>query len=349
MLAALRTFSDRLLGRGSSALTVPPLDGALRPDNRLEEAPDSFPASAPDCLVLMDGRPVWSETNLIRSQTGEIARFGSPVTALSISPGGTLAAATTENGISIGGQSPSALESLGCVTALAFESNTALWIAIGSTANPIDQWPRDLLELRRSGQLLRFDLKTGDLKLVANGLAYPNGFLWTAEGVVVSEAWAARVVRYDMNGKATPLVTDLPGYPAGISRSAAGFYWLAVFAPRSPLVELVLREPAYRRAMMRNVDPRYWIAPALRSGESFFEPMQGGALKQMGILKPWAPTQSYGLVVQFGPDFTPVQSLHSRAGGRRHGVTSVLEHDGELWLTAKGGDEVLRIAMGDRP
>jgi hypothetical protein len=31
MLGPLKAISDKLLGRGSAALTVPPLDGALRP------------------------------------------------------------------------------------------------------------------------------------------------------------------------------------------------------------------------------------------------------------------------------------------------------------------------------
>jgi hypothetical protein len=142
-----------------------------------------------------------------------------------------------------------------------------------------------------------------------------------------------------------PVISDLPGYPAGVSPSGAGGFWLALFAPRSPLIELVLREPAYRKAMMQEVDPAYWIAPALRSGQSFLEPMQGGALKQMGVLKPWAPTRSYGMAVELSDGFTPIQSLHSRAGGKRHGITSVLECDGELWLTSKGGDEVIRIDL----
>jgi hypothetical protein len=118
-----------------------------------------------------------------------------------------------------------------------------------------------------------------------------------------------------------------------------------VFAPRSPLIEFVLREPKYRRAMMAEVAPENWIAPALQSGLSFHEPMQGGALKQMGILKPWAPTRSYGLVVEVNENFVPIRSLHSRAGGRRHGITSAVESGGCLWLTSKGGDEVVTITL----
>lgn len=345
MLATLKTFSDRLLGRGTAALTVPPLDGAMRPNNRLEDAPAGIAATAPDCLTLHRGKPAWSEGSRMMSAAGQIADAGGAITAMA-SEGGRLAQAIAGNGVRIDGAAPQGLSGLDCVTALAFEGDGALWIAVGSTVNSADQWQRDLLELRRTGQLLRYDIGTGELRLVAEGLGYPNGLIWTADGVVVCEAWTVRLMRYDGNGRPTPLVSDLPGYPAGISRSSRGGFWLSLFAPRSPLIELVLREPAYRRAMMRDVEPQYWVAPALSSGRSFFEPMQGGALKQMGMLKPWAPTRSYGLVVEFSSNFTPVQSLHSRAGGRRHGVTSALEQDGVLWLTSKGGDEVLQIVVG---
>ena len=72
--------------------------------------------------------------------------------------------------------------------------------------------------------------------------------------------------------------------------------------------------------MMEEIDPRYWIAPALRSGNTFLEPMQGGSLKTMGVLKPWAPPRSYGLVIRLD-DAGPVRySLHSRVDGKHHGI-----------------------------
>jgi hypothetical protein len=111
------------------------------------------------------------------------------------------------------------------------------------------------------------------------------------------------------------------------------------------LIEFVLREPQYRKVMMAEVDREFWIAPALRSGHSFNEPMQGGALKQMGILKPWAPTRSYGLAIELTPDFEPVRSLHSRAGGKRHGITAAVEIDGTLWLASKGGHEIIAFEL----
>jgi hypothetical protein len=65
----------------------------------------------------------------------------------------------------------------------------------------------------------------------------------------------------------------------------------------------------------------------------------------MGILKPWAPTRSYGLIVALNDDHTPVESFHSRTGGKRHGLTSVAELGARLIVASKGGDEILAIEL----
>jgi hypothetical protein len=63
----------------------------------------------------------------------------------------------------------------------------------------------------------------------------------------------------------------------------------------------------------------------------------------MGIHKPWSPTRSYGLVVELDGKLQPVASYHSRANGRRHGVTSAICHDGAVVAAARGGNVILRM------
>ncbi|RRH74317.1 SMP-30/gluconolactonase/LRE family protein [Falsigemmobacter faecalis] len=341
MIGALRRVSDRLLGRGEAALTVPPLDGAWKPNNRLEEAAAGHGASAPMALVLQDGRPLWAEGARVMSAAGEIRIEPGVVTAMALSPAGVLAVGS--DGIAIGGERPAALAGLRCITALAWDAEGALWIAIGSELHGFAERSRDFLEQRRAGKLLRW--ADGQLSTVAEKLGFPWGLMPRDGGMVVAESWCKRLIWIDKSGQRRVLAEDLPGYPAGLAATPSGGAWLALFAPRSPLLELVLREPKYRREMMAEVPPDYWIAPALSSGRSFLEPMQGGALKQMGILKPWAPSRSAGLVAEFNAAWTPLQSLHSRAGGRRHGVTALAEAEGSLWLAVTGGDEVLRISV----
>jgi len=358
MSIAIGAWLERFLGRGSAAVTVPPLDGALKPNSLLEEAEPGFVMPAPDNLTPVEGVPVWSSGAQLLKLDGDkpslFATLQSNVTALAYSDAGYIAVACESHGIVIldpDGQSVNtALRDGGkynCVTALAFADDDALLVCIGSTENALSAWQRDLLEQARAGQLLRIDLNSGEVKQLANGLAFPSGVLAERDGsIIVSESWATRLIRFGADGRmGAQLIEDLPGYPARLARAARGGYWLSIFAPRSPLIEFVLREPTYRRAMMAEVAPENWIAPALQSGLSFHEPMQGGALKQMGILKPWAPTRSYGLVVELNRNFTPIRSLHSRAGGRRHGITSAVEFDGRLWLTSKGGGEVVALPL----
>ncbi len=112
-------------------------------------------------------------------------------------------------------------------------------------------------------------------------------------------------------------------------------------------MEFILREPAYRRRMMREIDPRFWIAPKLSSGYSYLEPMQGAHIRTMGILKPWAPPRSYGLVIRLTAEGLPTYSLHSRADGKHHGIVAAVECGEHLYVLAKGCGKILRLGVAD--
>ncbi len=132
---------------------------------------------------------------------------------------------------------------------------------------------------------------------------------------------------------------------AGYARGEDETIWLALFAPRSQLIEFVLSEERYRRRMIDEIDAEYWVAPCLRSGRSPLEPTQQGGVKQLGVLKPWSPSRSYGLIARLDRAFRPTASLHSRTNGRRHGVTSCLVSEGRLYFTAKGDGIVASCAL----
>ena len=97
--------------------------------------------------------------------------------------------------------------------------------------------------------------------------------------------------------------------------------------------------------MMAEIDPEYWIAPKLKSGQSFLEPMQGAHIKTMGVIKPWAPPRSYGLVIRLNADAVPLYALHSRVDGVNHGIVAAVEMDGALYAIAKGSGRLLRAPL----
>lgn len=325
------------------AITIPPLDGALRPNTALDDAEVVAGIPSPDNLVWLDGRAVCSSGAAVialeHGQPRQIAEFPAEVTALAVSPEGKLAVTTDDGKLSEGGHEVPLPGGIGCITALAYGPDGALWLANGSARHPASGWVADLMEHGATGSVWR-RLPGQDFHKVAGGLAWPNGLLPDPGGVTVSESWKHQLIRLE-GGRMTPVLRHLPGYPARLSPAADGGAWLAVFAPRTRLIEFVLLEKHYRYDMMAEVPRDYWIAPALRSGQSFLEPLQCGGIRTMGIHKGWSPSRSYGLVVRLDADFAPVASLHSRANGHRHGVTSVIEAGGRVLIASKGGDAVL--------
>ncbi len=75
--------------------------------------------------------------------------------------------------------------------------------------------------------------------------------------------------------------------------------------------------------------------------------MQGAHLRTMGVLKPWAPPRSYGLVIRLSPEGMPLYSLHSRVDGVNHGIVAAAEVAGFLYLLAKGPGRLMRLPLAD--
>jgi hypothetical protein len=349
----LRGVIDRFVGRGDAAITVPPMDGALRPNQILEEARVAAEARAPDNVILHHGEILFSSGRDLRKlETGAVVRsFDRPIACVAAAADGRLAIGLTGAEVVVvepdGTVTPLPAAQTSCATALAFLGDS-LVICRGSAQYAADQWKRDLMESGTARQGSG-STRDGAARLIADQLRWPFGVLPVGERIVVSESWAHRLVLLDPRGsvRPEPVLLDLPGYPARLAPASDGAAWLSVFAPRSQLIEFVLREDGYRRRMVSEIDPDYWIAPSLANGRSFLEPIQGGALKQMGVLKPWAPSRSYGLVIKLNDDFEPTLSLHSRADGSRHGTTSVLEHSETLFVASKGGDVILAMSIED--
>ena len=342
------------------AVTIPPMDGALRPDTALDGADVVTELRAPDNLCFDGARVLFSSGAELLALTGASAapvpvhRFDAEIAALAAADG-HLAVALADGRILLGdGRAapvPLSLDAqLNCPTALAFGRDGALYLCNGSDRHAPADWVVDLMERGASGSVWRIAPGSGRAERLAGGLAYPNGILLDEAGgcAIVAESWRHRLLALPLPGGApAPVLSKLPGYPARLAPAAGGGAWLALFAPRNRLIEFVLLEDEYRADMMRDVPREYWIAPTLASGRSFLEPLQCGGVKTMGIHKPWSPSRSYGLVARLDAAMQPVASLHSRANGRRHGITSVVERAGRLLATARGGDALLGIDLAD--
>src|ERR1035438_2993002 len=176
MPLALRASIDRLLGRGSAAITVPVMDGALKANRLLDEA--EIVATLPGIDdIASDGDTLWASAgpDLYRIEGGMAVpaqRFDADITAIAVGRGGLMA-------VALGGARIRALQARGvawdevasldrlaaaplvCVNALAFDGDDQLVFSDGSDRNGPQAWCRDLMELGHSGRGGRWQLCRG--------------------------------------------------------------------------------------------------------------------------------------------------------------------------------------------
>ncbi len=368
MIAAVKEWADRMLGRGSASITVPVFDGALKSNTVLEDAPTFAQLDAPEdlasdgiSLFVADGARVLRYAVASGSESNEgsvVASFEQPVTALACLGHDAWAVALGGRELRIVGgahdgkriDAANGKPFVGA-NAICVSADGRLVITDGSQKHPTERWKNDLMELGSSGRVVEWDFDSGATRELATGMAYAFGACAAGSGsdaaIWACESWRHRVIKVGGAASGRAVIDGLPGYPSRITPAAGGGYWLTAFILRTQLVEFVLREPQFRKRMLKEIEPRYWIAPALNSGNTFLEPMQGAHLKMMGVVKPWAPPRSYGLVIRLSPEGRVRYSLHSRFDGMHHGVVAAVECAGSLFVLAKGCGRVLRVSIAD--
>lgn len=358
MIDTLKQWSERLLGRGDASISVPVLDGALKSNQLIEDAEVVAELEAPEDLA-SDGRSLFvaDGARVLRvddAGTHAIAHtFDRTISALTCVKGGGIAVALGGTEVRVVGGphdgrrfDEAGGRRLNAVNALAGTPSGRLLASDGSQTQPPERWKHDVMELGRSGRLIELDLADGAARERATGLAYAFGVAAVGDDAAwVCESWRHRVLQVGGAPSDRAVIDGLPGYPSRIAPATGGGWWLTCFTLRTQLVEFVLREPAFRKRMLKEIDPRYWIAPALTSGNTFLEPMQGAHLKMMGVVKPWAPPRSYGLVIRLDDRGLIRYSLHSRFDGKHHGIVAAVEHGGWLYLVCKGRRRLLRLSI----
>jgi hypothetical protein len=349
----------RFLPSADSGANVPPMDGVFKPNNRLEEAESvaALPdvdnlAATPSGLICSAGSTLY----LIATDTApfaprQIGAFKGAISFVAANSAGALAVGVEGDGIHLGditgGFSRLALNPPvpNCAVAGTFGPEGTLFVCIGSSQLAASEWKRDLMTHGESGGLIAINIRDRSTRMIAGGLAFPHGVAARDDGrLIVSESWKHRIIGMDPRNSARPdvLLDDLPAYPSRLARASDGGYWLAFFAPRRQLTEMVLREDDYRKEMIATIEPSDWIGPELSVRGGADQPLQMGSVRQMGVLKPWAPSRSYGLIAKCDAKMKPTATLHSRADGARHGTTSVAEQGANLFVTSRGAGALLR-------
>lgn len=357
MFNSIKSKINQFLGRGTSSIFVPPMDGHLKANDILDKTEVLCEIEKIDNLTAFGDHIYASSQNKflkINKNTPEIIQtFDHEITAIAFGNKGMVAIGLSNNTLlcyDVNRKRITAEVEFECVTALLFWDAETLIVASGSQKFSAPDWRSDLMNLGSTGSLWVFSVESSRKKYLVGDLKWPAGLCKLNDKLVFSEAWkhAVNLIEFTPGSdfeihSNQEILSRLPGYPSRMVTTQDNCIWLCLFAPRNQLIEFVLTEKDYRTKMLSQVDERFWIAPSFRSGLDFREPLQGGGVKMMGVLKPWAPAFSYGLVVKLDRNFQPEKSLHSRADGQVHGVTSVAcLVEGQLILSSRGDNKVIR-------
>lgn len=134
----------------------------------------------------------------------------------------------------------------------------------------------DILEHSCTGRLIAQDPVTLQARVALDGLCFPNGIAFTADGkqMLLSETGTYRILKLDLaklslvrtasghtgvptlaqamqQGAATVLLDNLPGYPDNLMRGEGGRIWVGLTKPRSPVIDAAARHPMLRSITLR--------------------------------------------------------------------------------------------------
>jgi hypothetical protein len=325
------------------------LEGALGPNRRLDEAQPAAARSpnalcvAQDGLLFSSGSDIW-----VMPEWGQPAKlwrsFEAAVTALARSQDGAIAigleggrlAVCDATGADLDGWSlPSGIKSVVDCQFLPHGELVVLDNGYAAAESYLSVAPWDD---RHAGQLVSIT-RHGIAKVLAAGLHCPMGLAASVTGdLIVTEMERARIV----NLKGEVLRLGFPGYVGRLRRTSDG-YVLACLGRRDPLIEFLKTEPDFVTEMKARVASEHWIGPRANPDFSHDFPIELGATRLFGEIKPWAPSFSYGLLIELDDDLMPVGSAHSRADGRRHHITDAVDWNGDLIAVSGASQELLNL------
>lgn len=181
------------------------------------------------------------------------------------------------------------------------------------------QYLYDLMESRPHGRLLVYDPATGQTQTLQRGLFFANGVALSQKEdfVLVNETYRYRIRRHWLKGPRQgtldTFIDNLPGFPDGVSSNRQGTFWVAMFTVRNPRMDRMHPRPFVKKLVSKM--PR-WL---------------------------WPQPAPYGLVLAINEQGEIVRSLHEPDGAHLREITSVQEHEGDLYFGSLSNDRIGRM------
>ena len=178
-----------------------------------------------------------------------------------------------------------------------------------------------IMEHGGDGRLLRYDPASRATEVLLDGLQFATGVALGPDDsyVLVVETGAYRIVRLwlkgEKAGKTEIFADNLPGFPDNMTFNGRDRFWVAVYAPRNPMIDAVAGHPFVRKMIVRAMQ----VLPK--------------------------PVEHRAMVLGLDLAGKPVVNLQDDGAGNYSPVTHVAEGRDGLWLGSLFGDSVARLPL----
>lgn len=183
----------------------------------------------------------------------------------------------------------------------------------------------DAFEHRPHGRIIAYDLKTDEVRVLAEDLYFANGITLGPddEYLVFTETTRYRVQRLwlegERAGETEVLVDNLPGFPDNITFNGEDRFWLALYSPRDPALDKLLARPFLRKMAFR-------LPEAIQPGPA-----------------------THGYVLALDVDGGVLADLQHVGEGAYAPITSAVEYEGTLYLGSLSAPAIGRVSLEALP
>ena len=265
--------------------------------------------SSPQQFVDTGGRPLGMDFDA----TGALIVADAFKGLLSIEPGGVITILADE----INGQP------IRFANDLDIAADGTIYFSNASTKFSIDEVLLDIMEHRPNGQLLAYDPSTGATSIVLDDLYFANGIAISPDQsyLLFAETIKYRVIRYWLDGpnqgQTEVFIENLPGFPDNITFNGDNTYWLALNQgpPSRAILDPLLPLPFLREVFQRLPDS---LSPQ---------------------------PSLYGYVLGLDLNGEVIYNLQDPTGETYADISSVIEHDGMLYIGSTSEDSIGRVQV----
>ena len=152
-----------------------------------------------------------------------------------------------------------------CSNAAAMTDGT-IWFTESTSRFGFEDYRGAMLEQRAAGRLFRRD-PDGRVETVLDGLHFANGVALTGDqsALIFAETADYRVSKLwiagERAGQRETLLANMGGFPDNLSRLGQGRIWVAIAAPRYPLLDRLAGAPPFIRKAVWRIPDRLQLEP----------------------------------------------------------------------------------------